>query len=379
MGKRKFSILAGSGVGFLIVIVLAVRIDYKFFPIGPESPAYSALYLAKVLFLFVGIAGLAFLVNRKGLNFPAAVLLIFYAWLVADKAFERDLYTGPFFAAAILGIVGAGKLVIRHTAFRLLYFVPALTLIASLVYYIFEPEKSFRTGWYSDYFGELPVGLFMGIANHPNVFAPLIALAILLAIPLGVSKASLWLVVPASVGLVWSGSDGTFAALVMASTAMFIERDLSLGRRGKAAWRGVLASFVAIGFIFWTLAIIYRSGPRVFTSGRTEILAAIVEEGEAGLEAIPFAEDAHNAWFHLYLNGGPVAIALAVTFWLVLAAAIWHLPGGQFKTLALGLFVFLNLHGLVEISWANPGINVATIMLAVAVSSTLNAGRAITS
>lgn len=353
---------------FLALTVAAVIIDYKLFPDGPSSPFYRILWGMKFMLIVFGVAGLAIMVRLRSFSLPVGAALTLYLFLFAVSMLEGNVRTGPIFAIAIAGVIGGALALSGISALRTSLLLPAFIISASIIYFFFEPEESFRFGWYSDYLGELPIGLLNGVVSHHNVFAPVMAFAIIIVIAHESTLFGRVLLVIALIGLMWSGSDGSMAATLAAVVVMVIERDLRDGRRGRAAWRAAIAFLAGLGFAVWTLLIIVRVGADEFTSGRSNLGISILTEGQDGLDKVAWTNHPHDAWLYLLLNGGPFIVGLAIAFWIVLALANYHSKPGPERTLAIGIFVFLNLHGLVEVSWGVPGINVPTALVAVMVS-----------
>lgn len=68
--------------------------------------------------------------------------------------------------------------------------LPTSYSFMSLSLAMFFPEKAFLAGDGRDYYGEPLVGRLSGIAPHPNIFAPMMALGLLVVVARG--KLSLW-------------------------------------------------------------------------------------------------------------------------------------------------------------------------------------------
>lgn len=120
-------------------------------------------------------------------------------------------------------------------------------------------------------------------------------------------------------------------------------------------------------FAIGTPVIVFSRGVQDFTSGRNYIWQSFVDPalqaGFLGLGAHPrlitrypelFDEtatrftDPHNTVLMVQLTSGFVGTGLYILVWVAVVLAIWKRTNGVHRRLAIGLSVFLLVHGLVE-------------------------------
>ena len=353
--------------------------EMRIFPDGYESPTYIFQLVVKLLLIGFGVLISLHALFSGWMTWSTVLLLGLVGYF-----FLRDIVDGrltPVFviAAAISAIVGFAlrEDPAPNIGFLLIY--PLGFIFGSGIFAFYFPDKVLMEMPGSDYLGGFPTSALMGLSPHPNGFGPVMAFGILILLARGVKGPLAWsLLAIFTSGLLWSGSDGSLAALVLAGVFAVSFRDGKPNLRFP--WSRSIGLPVAIlaTFLVWTLLLLITRGPSSFTTGRTTIWASFLEPAaQAGFlgfgsnpdhsnreifnETAAVFRDPHNVWLAIQLTGGHIGIALYLSFWIVTLVAISKLSVGPKKTLALGLALFLLVHGLVESSMPH-GPGIMTIM-----------------
>lgn len=346
----------------------------------------------RIVLALLAVGAIALLAIKRRLPPYFIFFGFFLLWL-----FSRNL---------ILGEYAGWPLVAGSIAVLLLFFsrywnrdfllemliLPTSYLFMSLSFAMFFPEKGFLPGDGSDYYGEPLVGRLSGIAPHPNIFAPMMALGLLVVVARG--KLSLWsgfLAVLFGVTLLWSAADGAVLATVASLALTVFLRDWTRPKGLKARWKSWLAGMGLLGTAVWSAFVLAGSGLGGFTTGRTTIWRSFWESAlqagwfglgsEHGYAEPQYFDDVaarfqnpHNVWLSNQVFTGYLGTGLFLLFWVTLIMSVAKQQMSSEKILAASLGTFLLINGLVEFHFL-PENEIFFLMYAVTIAATARTAR----
>ena len=351
----------GLGLGILWLAV------FQKFDHSPTGDALLGFHIVvRAIVGLVALWSMVSLVRGGQLTLPAGLLLSLWGWLFLRDFLNGDLLLHIVIGGAIVVIALHAHSLTSRDLSNFYLVVPVGFALASVLFVLFDGESSFRPDGYSDFFGELALGQFMGVATHPNQFAPVMALGILIVFTRS-RPSGLWLAMAGffAVGLILSGSDGTIAALSVALVVAGLLHDWLNRSSKKPPWRSLIAISAALAIAIGSFVLIATRGIANFSTGRTRIWSSYVEPArDAGLFgfghfpeivdnpvfneiAVQF-RDPHNAFLATQVTGGYLGSILQLAFWVSVLIAVWRMSPSPQKNLAGGIIAFLLVAGIVE-------------------------------
>ena len=313
---------------------------------------------------------LVLLIVRRRLVLPLVLFLSYLGWIYVRAYFDGDhtrfLLTGIALIIVTFFLFDSAE----KKPLQPMMTFSAVYLGIGVVFAFFFLEFAFRTDQWaeSDLLGRMPYGLFMGIAPHPNHMGPAMALGIMMfAAAAGSALVSKIVVVFLVAALIYTGSDGSYVSLAAALVMMIVAKDYFLRSERAYPWRSIGLGVMFIAFSAWVISILIERGVNWFTTGRDALWRSLwqpsIEAGWLGLGRFPafvsrypdlfddFAKsnpNPHNVWMMTLLTSGYIGFILLLAFWIAVVVALWKMPPGSPKVLAIGLAVFLSVNGLVE-------------------------------